>query len=113
MSDRPVDLDAHRGMAAQKATELRRQLSEVAAEREKLKARQDMLEKNLAGAPAASWREAADKAHYLLSLFAATPEAADQRRQALIAEVLADFDRLAIVPTNDTGTAQPSHGEED
>ena len=30
MTDNPVDLDHHRGMAAQKATDLRRLLAEVA-----------------------------------------------------------------------------------
>ena len=44
---------------------------------------------------AASWSEAADKARYLLNLFAATPAAQDPRRQTLIAGVLADFARLA------------------
>ncbi len=29
MTDQPVDLDKHRGMAAQKATDLRRALAEV------------------------------------------------------------------------------------
>ena len=33
MTDRPIELDSHRGMAAQKATELRRLLSEVAEDR--------------------------------------------------------------------------------
>ena len=40
-------------------------------------------------------REAAEKAGYLLNLFAATLAAEDPRRQKLIAAVLADFDRLA------------------
>ena len=31
MTDQPVDLDKHRGMAAQKATDLRRALAEVEA----------------------------------------------------------------------------------
>ena len=29
MTDKPIDLDQHRGMAAQKATDLRRLLAEV------------------------------------------------------------------------------------
>jgi hypothetical protein len=52
------------------------------------------LESHLIAAPAASWHEAADKARYLLNLFAATLAAQDPRRQKLIAAVLADFDRL-------------------
>ncbi len=94
MTDRAVDLDKHRGMAAQKATELRRLVSEVAADRAKLKERQDELEKFLIAAPAANWLEAAEKARYLLSLFAATLEAQDPRRKTLIANLLADFEHL-------------------
>jgi len=94
MTDRTVDLDAHRGMAAQKATELRRLLADVAADHAKLKARQDELEKFLLASPAANWSEAAAKARYLLTLFAASLDAQDPRRKRLIADVLDDFDRL-------------------
>ncbi len=94
MTQHTVDLDKHRGMAAQKATELRRLVSEVAADRAKLKERQDELEKFLVAAPAAGWPEAAEKVRYLLSLFAATSEAQDPRRKTLIANLLADLDRL-------------------
>jgi hypothetical protein len=95
MTDNSIDLDQHRGMAAQKATDLRRLLAEVEANEKALRVRQDELESHLVAAPAASWQEAADKARYLLNLFAATPAAQDPRRQTLIAAVLADFERLA------------------
>jgi hypothetical protein len=94
MTDRTIELDKHRGMAAQKATELRRLVSEVATDRAKLKARQDELEKFLVAAPAANWSEAAEKARYLLTLLSATSEAQDTRRKTLIANVLDDFERL-------------------
>lgn len=94
MTDKTIDLDQHRGMAAQKATELRRLLAEVAADAEALRLRQDELEAHLLAAPAANWHEAADKARYLLNLFASTLPAEDPRRQKLIAAVLADFERL-------------------
>jgi len=94
VTERPIDLDKRRGMAAQKATELRRLVSDVAADRAKLKARQDELEKFLVAAPAANWFEAAEKARYLLTLLAATSEAQDTRRKTLIANVLDDFERL-------------------
>ena len=84
MIDKPIDLDRHRGMAAQKAIDLRR-----------LRLRQDELEAHLLAAPAANWREAAEKARCLLNLFAATPTSQDPRRQKLIAAVLADFERLS------------------
>ena len=94
MTDSAVELDQHRGMAAQKATELRRLVHEVAEDRAKLKARQDDLEHFLLAAPAAGWPEAVEKTRYLLTLFAATSEAQDPRRKTLIANLLADFERL-------------------
>jgi hypothetical protein len=93
--DKPINLDQHRGMAAQKATELRRLLTAVAADERALRLRQDELEAHLIAAPAADWLEAAEKARYLISLFGETPAAQDSRRQKLIAAVLADFDRLS------------------
>jgi hypothetical protein len=94
MTDRTIELDKHRGMAAQKATELRRLVTEVAAERARLQARQDELEKFLTAAPALTWCEAVEKTRYLLTLFAGCPEAEDPRRQKLIADLLGDFQRL-------------------
>ncbi|MGA2893057.1 MAG: hypothetical protein ABSE22_09315 [Xanthobacteraceae bacterium] len=95
MTDKTIDLDQHRGMAAQKATELRRLLAEVEENEHSLRLRQDELETHLLAAPATHWTEAAEKARYLLRLFAATPAAQDPRRQKLIAAVLADFKRLS------------------
>ncbi len=95
MTDRTIDLDQHRGMAAQKATELRRLLTSVEANEKELRLRQQELETQLLAAPAGNWHDAADKARYLLNLFAATVSAKDPRRQQLIAAVLADFQRLS------------------
>ena len=95
MTDKTIDLDQHRGMAAQKATDLRRLLADVEANERSLRLRQDELESHLIAAPAANWPEAAEKARYLLKLFAATLAAEDPRRQKLIAAVLADFERLS------------------
>jgi hypothetical protein len=95
MTEKTIDLDHHRGMAAQKATDLRRLLTEVETNEKSLRLRQDELESQLIAAPAANWHEAADKARYLLNLFAATLTTQDPRRQKLIAAVLADFRRLA------------------
>ena len=94
MTDKPIDLDQHRGMSAQKATGLRRLLAEVESNERSLRLRQDELETQLLAAPAANWHDAAEKARYLLNLFAATIGAQDPRRQKLIAAVLADFKRL-------------------
>ena len=95
MNDRPVDLDHHRGMAAQKATELRRLVAEVAANEKTLRATQEELEMQLIAAPAKTWEEAADKVRYLLSVFAMTQSGQDPRRNILIKAVLNDFDRLS------------------
>jgi hypothetical protein len=95
MTDKTIDLDRHRGMAAQKATEVRRLLAEVQANETDLRRRRDELEAHLLAAPAASWQEAAEKARYLLTLFADTM---DPRRQKLIAAVLVDFERLSTGP---------------
>ncbi len=95
MTDDPVDLDQHRGMAAQMATETRRQrLREFEADQAALRRRQEELEKLLLAAPAETWPEAAAKAQYLIQLFAATPEAQDPRRKRLIAHALDDLARL-------------------
>ncbi len=95
MTDKPVKLDEHRGMAPQKATDLRRLLAEGAANERKLRATQDALEAQLLAAPASNWEEAADKVRYLLSVLAATPSGQDPRRKTLIQAVLDDFDRLS------------------
>jgi hypothetical protein len=95
VTDKPIDLDQHRGMSAQKATGLRRLLAEVESNERSLRLRQDELETQLLSAPAANWHDAAEKARYLLNLFGATLGAQDPRRQRLIAAVLADFKRLS------------------
>ena len=95
MTDKTIKLDSHRGMSAQKATGLRRLLAEVEANERSLRLRQDELENQLLASPAANWHDAAEKARYLLNLFAATLGAQDPRRQKLIAAVLADFKRLS------------------
>lgn len=95
MTDDPVDLDGRRGMAAQKATEIRRQqLHQFQADQAALLRRQEELESLLLAAPAETWQEAAAKAQYLIQLFAATPEAQDPRRKELIAHALDDLSRL-------------------
>jgi hypothetical protein len=97
MTERTIELDEHRGMAAQKATEIRRIVAEVEADERALRLRQEALEAQLVALPAETWRDAAEKARYLLGLFASTPAAQDPRRQMLIANVLDDFQRLAQI----------------
>ena len=98
MRDDPVVLDEHRGMAAQKATEIRRRLAEVEADQAMLRQRRTELEKFLLAAPAATWEDAAEKARYLITLFATTSLGQDPRRKRLIAAVLDEFTRLSKGP---------------
>src|SRR6185369_10526690 len=95
MTEDPISLDRRRGMAAQKATELRRVLAEVAADQESVRGRQRALEAQLNAAPATSWTNVAEKVRYLLCLFATTPLAQDPRRRRLIASALKDLRRLS------------------
>ena len=95
MTDAPVDLDLHRGMAAQKATDLRRFLADVEASAKALRDRQAVVENHLLAAPATSWVEAAARARYVLNLYAAQLAPADTHHRDLVAAVLADFTRLS------------------
>jgi hypothetical protein len=95
MSDEPLDLDKHRGMAAQKATDLRRVLAEVESDTRDLRDRQARFENQLLSLPAASWRDAAAKARYVLNLYAAGLSPEDTRHRDLVAAILEDFARLA------------------
>jgi hypothetical protein len=95
VTDKPVDLDERRGMAAQRDTEIRRRLSGVKADQAAVRARQDELEGFLLATEATTWPEAAAKARYLIQLYAETPEGQDPRRQKLIASAIAELDRLS------------------
>ena len=111
-TDRPIDLDRRRGMAAQKATDIRRLLAEVEANEQALRDRQQALEDQLLTAPATCWPEAAEKARYLLKLLAASPIAQDPRRQKLIVNVMQDFERLRRTDGGDDPKPDPDESEE-
>lgn len=95
MTDKTIDLDGRRGMAAQKATELRRLLSEVEANEKVLRERHEELQARLVASPAENWPDAAEKARYLINLMAGTASMRDPRWQNLIQAVFEDFDRLS------------------
>ena len=95
MTDKPLDLDKHRGMAAQKATDIRRVLAEVENNARDLRERQGALENQLLSVPAVSWPEAAAKARYVLNLYTAGLAPADTHHRDLVAAVFADFARLS------------------
>jgi hypothetical protein len=111
MKDDPIVLDEHRGMAAQRATEIRRRLAEVQADQAALRTRRTELEKFLIAAPASTWTEAAEKAQYLIGLLATTSVARDPRRQQLIAGVLDDFRRLSGQPADSESDASAEAGQ--
>jgi hypothetical protein len=93
--ENPVDLDKHRGMAAQKATDIRRVLADVEANAKLLRDRQSAVELQLLDVPAASWPEAAAKARYILNMYAAGLALGDTHHRDLVTAVLADFARLS------------------
>ena len=95
MGEEPLDLDKHRGMAAQRATDLRRTLAEVENHARELRDRQIMLENQLLSVPAETWQEAAAKARYVLNLYAACLSPEDTRHRNLIAAIFDDFARLS------------------
>ena len=64
MIDDPVSLDSHRGMAAQKATGIRRVLADVENNATDLRDREAATESQILSTPAASWPEAAAKARH-------------------------------------------------
>lgn len=94
MSEEPLDLDKHRGMAAQKATDIRRTLADVENNARRLREQQAALETQLLSVQATSWPEAAAKARYVLNLYAAGLAPADAHHRDLIAAIFADFARL-------------------
>jgi len=96
VTDKPLDLDKHRGMAAQKATDIRRFLADIENKAKHLRNRQGILENQLLSIPAASWPEAAAKARYVLNLYAAGLASHDTHHRDLVTAVLADFDQLSI-----------------
>jgi hypothetical protein len=95
LSEKPVDLDKHRGMAAQKATDIRRVLADIEANAKLLRDHQGVVEAQLLAVPASSWAEAAAKARYVLNLYASELGPADTHHRDLVATVLADFTRLS------------------
>ena len=95
MSETPIELDKRSGVAAQKATDIRRVLAEVEANAKLLRDRQGVVEMQLLAGPAASWPEAVAKARYVLNLYSAGLAPSDTHHRDLVAAVLADLTRLA------------------
>ncbi len=95
MTDTPIELDKHRGMAAQKATDIRRVIADVEANAKLLRDKQGVVEIEILATPATSWPEAVAKARYVLNLYSAALPATDTHHRDLVAAVLADLTRLS------------------
>ena len=95
MTEIPIELDKHRGMAAQKATDIRRVVAEVEVNAKLLRDTQGVLETQILAAPATSWPEAVAKARYVLNLYSAGLSPTDTHHRDLVAAVLADLTRLS------------------
>jgi hypothetical protein len=91
----PIELDKHRGMAAQKATDIRRVIAEVEANAKLLRDKQGVVEIEILAVPAISWPEAVAKARYVLNLYSASLAPTDTHHRDLVAAVLADLTRLS------------------
>jgi hypothetical protein len=91
----PIDLDKHRGMAAQKATDIRRVLADVEANAKQLRETQGAVEIQLLAVPATCWPEAVAKARYVLNLYSASLSPSDTHHRDLVTAVLADLTRLS------------------
>jgi hypothetical protein len=94
MSEIPVELDKHRGMAAQKATDIRRAIGDVELNAKLLREHQAAVELQLLTVPASSSSEAIAKARYVLNLYAASLASDDSHHRDLVTAVLADLSRL-------------------
>jgi len=97
----PIALDEHRGMAAQRTTEIRRRLAHIEVDWAALQQRRGELEKFLLTAPGTSWGEVAEKARYLITLLAGTRVGRDPRHQKLIEAVHRRLQRLSDGPTKE------------
>ena len=95
MNEIPIELDKHRGMAAQKATDIRRVIADVEVNAKLLRDKQGVVEIQLLAVPATSWPEAVAKARYVLNLYSAALPATDTHHRDLVAAVLADLTRLS------------------
>lgn len=94
MTDDPVELDERRGMAAQKATGIRRQrLRALLTGQATARRREEELER-LLDTPTDTLPAVAAKVQHLMELFADTKEAQDPRRKKLMAQALDGLTRL-------------------
>jgi hypothetical protein len=96
VSDEPLDLDKHRGMAAKKTTDIRRVLADVENNARDLRDRQGGARKPTSVGsgcfPAGGGRQGT---LHLLNFYATGLAPTDTRHRDLVAAVFADFARLS------------------
>ena len=107
MTDQPVALDEHRGMMAQRATEIRRRLAQVEVDQAALRQHREEFEKLLLIAPATTPGEVVERARYLITLLAGTSVGRDPRLQKIINAVFNDLAMLSGGPPDILLTRQP------
>src|SRR4029453_13709781 len=95
VTDTPIELDKHRGMAAQKATDIRRVIADVEANAKLLRDKQGVVEIEILAAPPPSWPGAGPKGLFVLTLFPPGLPATDPHPRALVSGVLAALPRLS------------------
>jgi hypothetical protein len=83
-------------MISQKSAEVRRRLMEIKADQNILRERHEEFERLLLVVPADSLLEIAARAHVLLQLFAAMPEAQNPCCKQLIADALDALGKLCV-----------------
>jgi hypothetical protein len=91
----PIDLNARRSVAGQRAMEMRRRPANgqppFALQQQR---HLESLEDQMLAEPARTWAEVMKKWRFLLDRYAMTPEAGDERIQKLIKRALGDMERL-------------------
>ncbi|MBT7509695.1 MAG: hypothetical protein HN650_04675 [Rhodospirillaceae bacterium] len=94
MMENLIELDGHRNKETRKSVDIRRKMQELQIDQELVQHRREELERLLLSTPAATWREAAMTAQYLLQLIAATPAGQEPRCKDLIDQSFDDLTRL-------------------
>ena len=94
MTEIPIELDKHRGMAEQKATDIRRVIADVEANAKLLRDKQGVLNREPRHASHLV-PEAVAKARYVSTCYSAGLPATDTHHRDLVSAVLADLTRLS------------------
>jgi hypothetical protein len=96
MTDDPINLDGRRSSAGRHDSEMRRRPANTDPDAmPSQKPHPEDLDARMLAEPARNWSDLLETCRFLLGLYAATPEAGDERIQELIGRALDDMNRLA------------------